>query len=145
MSPSLPCPDLLSGRSYDFVSGSSGLSPRGLRARGSGEHAELAVTKPAAAADHAPLRVCGPRCRAACPFRDMRALAPPPLLSAWDGLPVSGPPCTERRLRPLCTELPTVRFAGPRRRRAPPQTSPAPRAQPYPAPPPAGLASWRHF
>ncbi|KAI4542382.1 hypothetical protein MJG53_020480 [Ovis ammon polii x Ovis aries] len=33
---------------------------------------------------------------------------------------VSGPPCTERRLRPLCTELPTVRFAGPRRRRAPP-------------------------
>lgn len=53
---------------------------------------------------------------------------------------VSGPPCTERRLRPLCTELPTVRFAGPRRRRAPPQTSPAPRAQPYPAPPP--LRAW---
>lgn len=60
VSPSLPVSDLLSGRSYDFVSGSSGLGARGLRARGSGEHAELAVTKPAAAADHAPLRVCGP-------------------------------------------------------------------------------------
>lgn len=43
---------------------------------------------------------------------------------------VSGPPCTERRLRPLCTELPTVRFAGPRCRRAPP-----PKSSPTPPPP----------
>lgn len=60
VSPSLPVSDLLSGRSRDSVSGSPGLGARGRRARGSGEHAELAVTKPAAAADHAPLRVCGP-------------------------------------------------------------------------------------
>lgn len=59
VSPSLPVSDLLSGRSRDCV-WVSGLGARGRRARGSGEHAELAVTKPAAATDHAPLRVCGP-------------------------------------------------------------------------------------
>lgn len=55
---------------------------------------------------------------------------------------VSGPPCTERRLRPLCTELPTVRFAGPRRRRAPPPNKPRPQSPALPRPAsPAGLAS----
>lgn len=147
VSPSLPVSDLLSGRSYDFVSGSSGLGARGLRARGSGEHAELAVTKPAAAASR-PAAGVWTRCWAACPFRDMRALAPGRhyCLRGMD-YSVSGPPCTERRLRPLCTELPTVRL----RRAAPspgpaPNKAPPPEPQPYPAPAsPAGLGIPRHF
>lgn len=60
VSPSLPVSELVSSHSCDSVSGSPGLGARGRRARGSGEHAELAVTEPAAARDHAPLRVCGP-------------------------------------------------------------------------------------
>lgn len=40
--------------------GSLGILDFGLRARGSGEHAELAVPEPDSATDCAPLRVCGP-------------------------------------------------------------------------------------
>lgn len=55
---------------------------------------------------------------------------------------VSGPPCTERRLRPLCTELPTVRFAGPRAVSpgSAPKQAPPPEPSPTPHPlHPAGL------
>lgn len=57
---SLSISDPVSSHSCDSLSGSPGLGTCGPRARGGGEHAELAVTVPDAAADHAPVRVRGP-------------------------------------------------------------------------------------
>lgn len=51
----------------------------------------------------------------------------------------TGAPCTERRPRPPCADLPTVRFAGPRAS----QLGPAPRQAPPPDPSPAPSAARR--
>lgn len=106
----------------------------GPRARGGGEHAELAVTEPNTAADHAPMRVRRPAAGPPALPRLRKRLLRPPLLPAWDGLlrhrgtlqrmpPAASVPsaadCKVRRASP-CS-------AGPR-----PQTSRVPRVQPYP-------------
>lgn len=66
--------------------GSLGILDTGLRARGSGEHAELAVPEPDSATDCTTLRVRGPSAGAIAIPRIRKRLLRPPLLSARDGL-----------------------------------------------------------
>lgn len=86
LSPSLPISNTVSSHSYGSLSGSPGLGTCGPRARGGGEHAQLVVTEPAAAADHAPMRVHRPAAGPSALPRLRKHLLGPPLLSARDEL-----------------------------------------------------------